>query len=241
MASQTRTPRTLPDAYAARLRSSPGDPLVTFYDLASGERVELSATTWINWAAKVAGLLTDELDLERGSRLRLDIGAHWQASVVLGGAWWAGIAVVAPDASVSSEHVDLVVCAESDVERHLAAGVPVLASSLKPMAGPCGPLPAGALDFSREVLTMPDAYAPLDAPEPDDLALVDGSTEIDHAGLLAQRDDDRVLTDVPPGWAQGASLLGGALAGTGSLVLVNRHGQAVPPSLPEQERVSRSG
>ena len=97
--SSSRAPRpvaTAPEAYAARLRRAAAAPLVTFYDLDSGERVELSGTTWVNWAAKVAGLLTDELDLERGDRLLVDLGAHWQTSVVLGGAWWAGIAVVAP-------------------------------------------------------------------------------------------------------------------------------------------------
>ena len=230
---------TMPAAYAARLRSSPGDPLLTFYDLASGERVELSATTWINWAAKVAGLLTDELDLERGSRMRVDLGTHWQASVLAGGAWWAGIAVVAPDAADAAQ-VDLVVCAESDVQQHLALGVPVLASSLKPMAGPCGPLPAGALDFSREVLAMPDAYVPLDAPEADDVAWLGAiEGELDQAALLAHPDDDRVLSDAPPVSAEGVALLGSVLAGSGSIVLVNRHGREVPASLPEQERVSR--
>ncbi|MCG8153839.1 TIGR03089 family protein, partial [Pimelobacter simplex] len=34
---------------AQRLRQDPGKPLVTFYDHATGERVELSTTTWANW------------------------------------------------------------------------------------------------------------------------------------------------------------------------------------------------
>jgi len=59
-----------------RLRRDPGSPLVTFYDHASGERVELSATTYANWVAKVASLLVEEHDLERGDALRVDLPAH---------------------------------------------------------------------------------------------------------------------------------------------------------------------
>ncbi|QWC84042.1 TIGR03089 family protein [Nocardioidaceae bacterium] len=238
---------TLPDAYAARLRSSPGDPLVTFYDLATGERVELSATTWVNWAAKVAGLLTDELDLERGSRLLLDVGTHWQASVLLGGAWWAGIEVVPPGATVGDvDAVDAVACAESDAETYADAyagsDVPVLALSLKPMSGPCGTLPAGVLDFGREVLPMPDAYVPLDPPTAEDVAWRDpagAGPVLTHADVLARPHDDRVLADDPPGSDRGIDVLGGALAGSGSVVLVRRHGQPVPANLVEQERVTR--
>ena len=43
-----------------------GRPLVTFYDHATGERTELSVTTYANWVAKTASLLADEYDLERG-------------------------------------------------------------------------------------------------------------------------------------------------------------------------------
>ena len=49
-----------------RVERGGGDPLVTFYDEATGERVELSATTYANWVAKTASLLQDELDLDPG-------------------------------------------------------------------------------------------------------------------------------------------------------------------------------
>ena len=41
---------------------TPARPLVTFYDDATGERVELSVATYANWVAKTAGLAQDELD-----------------------------------------------------------------------------------------------------------------------------------------------------------------------------------
>ena len=43
------------------LRADPVGPRITYYDDASGERIELSAVTLANWAAKTGNLLRDEL------------------------------------------------------------------------------------------------------------------------------------------------------------------------------------
>ena len=59
---------------------------MTFYDHASGERSELSVTTYANWVAKAASLLVEEHDLERGDALCLDLPAHWLGPVFLGAA-----------------------------------------------------------------------------------------------------------------------------------------------------------
>ena len=67
---------TFAEVLSAQLRRDPGRPLVTFYDHASDERVELSVTTYANWVAKAAGLLTDVADLERGMSLRIDLPPH---------------------------------------------------------------------------------------------------------------------------------------------------------------------
>ena len=69
------------------LAADPGRPLVTFYDDATGERTELSVTTYANWVAKVASLLADELEVEHGSRLLVDLPAALARPVVLGAAW----------------------------------------------------------------------------------------------------------------------------------------------------------
>ena len=66
---------TFAEVLAAQLRRDPGRPLVTFYDHATDERVELSVTTYANWVAKASGLLTDVADLERGMSLRIDLPA----------------------------------------------------------------------------------------------------------------------------------------------------------------------
>src|SRR5436190_13204253 len=84
---------TFADLLARRIGDDPGRPLVTFYDLESGERAELSVTTYANWVAKTASLLADEHDLERGATLRVDLPPHWLGPVFLGAAWLLGLAV----------------------------------------------------------------------------------------------------------------------------------------------------
>src|SRR5690606_33707705 len=56
--------RTPADLLSSALAADPGRPLVTFYDDATGERVELSVATFAYWVAKTANLLQDELSAE---------------------------------------------------------------------------------------------------------------------------------------------------------------------------------
>jgi uncharacterized protein (TIGR03089 family) len=58
-----------------RLRNSPTAPAITYYDDATGERIELSAVTLANWAAKTGNLLRDELGMGPGSRVAEKISA----------------------------------------------------------------------------------------------------------------------------------------------------------------------
>ena len=111
---------TFADALTRQLRSDPGRPLITYYDEATGERVELSVTTYANWVAKAAGLLADEYDLERGQRLCIDLPAHWLGPVFLGAAWTVGLAVVGPD-----DDPDAGVCGPETLERWATRAAPV--------------------------------------------------------------------------------------------------------------------
>src|SRR3954468_24704058 len=130
---------TFPQVLSGLLARDGGRPLVTFYDDTTGERTELSVTTYANWVAKVAALLLDELGIEHGSRLHVDLPAHWLAPVVLGAAWAGGLQVVwEPPA-------DAVVTGPDGLDRWApeAARVPVVATALLPLAVRFpGPLPA---------------------------------------------------------------------------------------------------
>src|SRR5690606_10395687 len=76
------------------LRADPMGPRITYFDDATGERIELSTVTLANWAAKTANLLRDELGAGAGTRVAVLLPAHWQTAAVLLGVWWIGAEVV---------------------------------------------------------------------------------------------------------------------------------------------------
>ena len=130
--------------FAERARAAParrpGQPLVTYYDLGTGERVELSVTTYANWVAKTASLLAEEHGLERGQSLRVDLPTHWLGPVFLGAAWTLGLVVT------DADEPDAVVCGPAGLERWApyADRMPVLACSLLPLGVRFAePLPVG--------------------------------------------------------------------------------------------------
>ncbi|MGZ4454198.1 MAG: TIGR03089 family protein, partial [Nocardioides sp.] len=133
---------------ASQLRSNPGRPLVTYYDEITGERVELSVTTYANWVAKASSLLVDEHDLERGDSLRIDLPPHWLSLVFLGAAWNAGLVVTDADSP------DAVICGPDSLARWApeADERPTLACSLLPLGVRfSAPLPVGVHDVGLEV------------------------------------------------------------------------------------------
>ncbi|NYD40940.1 TIGR03089 family protein [Nocardioides panaciterrulae] len=204
-----------------QLRTDPGRPLVTWYDHASGERVELSVTTYANWVAKAASLLADEHDLERGQVLHLDLPSHWLGPVFLGAAWTVGL-VVGP-----ADHPDAVVCGPDGLATWAArAGeLPVLACSLLPLGVRfADPLPPGVHDVGVEIWGQPDAFVPFDPPAPEDLALP-GVPQAElwrtaAAGSLLT-DGGRLLTEANPASPPEIASFAEPLARGGSVVLVS--------------------
>ena len=213
-----------------QLRNDPGRPLVTFYDLGTGERVELSVVTYANWVAKTASLLVEEHDLARGDRLLVDLPAHWLTPVFLGAAWTVGLQVVW-DEQDGPDGVSGFVCGPSSVHARAAqaAGRPVVATALLPLGARFAePLPPGATDYGVDVWGQPDAFAPWDPPTADDLA-VPGTTQGEMwraaaAGTLLTgegfTDGGRLLTENSPASPSGLASFVEPLARSGSSVWV---------------------
>jgi uncharacterized protein (TIGR03089 family) len=216
---------TFAEVLAAQLRRDPGRPLITFYDHATDERVELSVTTYANWVAKASGLLTDVADLERGMTLRIDLPPHWLSPVFLGAAWTVGLRVT------TSDEPDAVVCGPDGLDAWAprAAQAPVLACSLRPLGVRfADPLPAGVLDVGVEIWSQPDGFAAWDPPTDDDLA----TDELTQRELFAARerltaavgsgltDGGRLLSVADPASPPGMATFTEPLGRGGSLVLV---------------------
>ncbi len=211
---------TFPQVLSGLLAHDPGRPLVTFYDDATGERTELSVTTYANWVAKVASLLVDELEVEHGSRVLVDLPVHWLAPVVLGAAWAGGLEVV------WDGEADAVVTGPDGVDRWAgeAARIPVVAGALLPLARRFAePLPAGVHDLGVEVWSQPDAYVAWPAPADDDPAVV-GVTQAELWSAAAVgtqiTDGGRLLSETSPASPSGLASFTEPLARSGSMVLV---------------------
>jgi uncharacterized protein (TIGR03089 family) len=211
---------------ADQLRANPSRPLVTFYDDSTGERVELSVVTYTNWVAKTAGLLQDELEVERGGTVLVELPPHWLAPVWLGAAWTLGLAVTADPADAAG--ADLVVCGPTGVDRHASADVPVVALSLLPMGARFAtPLPDGVVDYGAVVWGQPDSFVPFDPPAADDVAWLGPDGPATQAQLLAQAAEaptsapgTRLITDAVPSSRAGVEHLLAPLLGGGGTVWV---------------------
>jgi uncharacterized protein (TIGR03089 family) len=234
---------TFPQLLADALRSDGGRPLVTFYDDASGERVELSVATYANWVAKSACLLQDELEVEHGGTAVLDVPTHWLGAVCLGAAWSLGLRVT-DDAAVAAD-ADLVVCGPEALSSYaaLAARVPVLALSLRPLGGRfLEALPDGVIDYGAVVLAEPDLFVPDDPPAGGDEAWYDGSTQAElldeaaHDGLLGP--GGRLLTDMNPCTREGVRTLLAPLTARGGTVWVRNPDAAGWQHRSESERTT---
>jgi uncharacterized protein (TIGR03089 family) len=220
-------PRTFPELISRRLRDDPGQPLLTAYDDATGERTELSVTTYVNWVCKTANLLTEELGLEAGDTVLVDLPAHWLVPVFLGAAWSAGLSVTdvarAPHAAV--------VCGPDALERHASADQ-VVACSLKPFAVRFSdPLPPGVLDYGLLWPGQSDVLLSLDRPSPDTVAWVSDQRPQTQAELLEAAaaapvaEGTRLLTDVHPAHDHGVPAFLAPVWAGGSLVLLRNAGQ----------------
>ncbi|TDE15933.1 TIGR03089 family protein [Jiangella asiatica] len=158
-------------------------PLLTFYDDATGERVELSTTTFDNWVSKTAGLLTDGLDVEPGNRVSLLLPAHWQALAWACACWTVGACVVLDDV----DDVRVTVAGPDALGGLDTAGRPgeVVALALRPLGGRfTTPLPGGVLDYAVEVPGYPDRFVPIVPPAPTELGLDHPGTTQTLAGLV---------------------------------------------------------
>lgn len=183
------------------MASDPAGPRITYYDDATGERIELSTATLANWAAKTANLLRDELGGGPSTRVAVLLPAHWQTAAVLFGIWWIGAeAVLGPESGVSA---DIALCtADRLAEADDAVGMgEVAVLSLDPFGKPANDLPVGVTDYATAVRVHGDQISPERTPGP----ALDGRSVDDVLGAARESAaaqgftaSDRVLSSA--GW-----------------------------------------
>ena len=225
------------------LRADPVGPRITYYDDATGERIELSAVTLANWAAKTGNLLRDELGAGPASRVAVLLPAHWQTAAVLFGVWWIGAEAVLEGGRDIEADVALCTAERVDDADSTGAGE-VAVLSLDAFGRPVADLPIGVTDYATAVRVHGDQIVAERHPGP---ALAGRSVDqvlADCQNAAAARTltpGDRVLSTAS--WETPDDLVDGllsVLAVGGSLVLVANPDQAALPRRVQTEKVTRS-
>ncbi|HEX5496015.1 MAG TPA: TIGR03089 family protein [Mycobacteriales bacterium] len=196
----------------AALDRDPARPLLTYYDDATGERTELSATTLDNWVAKTANLARDDLGVRPGDRMAVLLPAHWQTAAVLLAVWAVGGVACDDPAGAAATFCD--------ADRIGLAGGEVVALSLAPLGRGLATVPPGVIDYAVDVRGHGDRFAPFTPVGGDTPALDCGGTvrstaavvarAAERAGEFGLRTGDRVLSTLD--WTGPADWLDGWLA-----------------------------
>lgn len=184
-------------------------PLLTYYDISTGERVELSGTTTANWVAKTSNFLVDDLDADSSSRIRIGIPTHWLRFVWILSAWNVGAAIVDSGADIGLSGPEL----EAEEPHRVAA-------SLRPLGGRFVTEPEGFLDLGAEVPGHGDHFFAAQPPSPETLAIDIGGARRTHADVLSVSPDARRIVVEPGTVERDAELIAAATLGSGSLVIV---------------------
>ncbi|WP_371799552.1 TIGR03089 family protein [Streptomyces sp. NBC_01707] len=243
--------RTPADLLRSALAADPARPMVTFYDDATGERVELSVATFANWVAKTANLLQGDLAAEPGDRLALLLPAHWQSAV-----WLLACSSVGVVADVQGDPAaaDLVVTGPDTLDAARACRGERIALALRPLGGRFPQPPEGFADYAVEVPSQGDRFAPFAPVDPDAPALTVGGLGLTAAQLVARAREDAEELGLAPGsrlltgrtydsWDGLSAGLFAPLAAGGSVVLCRHLGQLDDDGLAkrvESERVTNT-
>ncbi|MEO6472205.1 MAG: TIGR03089 family protein [Aeromicrobium sp.] len=206
----------------------PAQPFVTYYDAATGERVELSGTTTANWVAKTSNFLIDSLDAEVGIRVRLGLPTHWESLVWILASWNVGAVLTDHEATIAVVGPEL----EADEETRVAL-------SLKPMGLRFNEAPKGFIDFNAEVLGHSDYFQSFDPPSPGSLAIDLDSNRLTHSETYASGHPraDRVLLE-PGTLARDCAVLISACRGSGSIVIAANADSTQLEKIAADERAS---
>ncbi|QXE36558.1 TIGR03089 family protein [Streptomyces sp. GMY02] len=179
--------RTPADLLRSALATDPARPLITFYDDATGERVELSVATFANWVSKTANLLQGNLAAAPGDRLALLLPAHWQSAVWLLACSSVGVTV---EIGGDPAGADLVVSGPDTLDAARACGGERVALALRPLGGRFPQPPGGFIDYAVEVPGQGDRFVPYAPVDPDEPALRVAGTELTSAQLVARARED---------------------------------------------------
>jgi uncharacterized protein (TIGR03089 family) len=164
-----------------RVRIDGSAPLLTFYDLDSAARTELSATSLSNWVDKTSNLLEDEIGAGDGDVISMPLAVeapgHWLTAVWQLACWQVGLVV-----DLTNPKLPVAVVTGRHWQGYAAPDI--FACALHPLGFGFGePLPDGIRDYAIEVRSHADRYIGY-TPAPDAIAWVDAERTLTQAHLV---------------------------------------------------------
>ena len=221
------------------MAADPVGPRITYYDDATGERIELSTVTLANWAAKTGNLLRDELGAGPGQPRRR------AAAAALADRRRVVRNLVDRCGSRADRDADIALCTADrlpDADDAVGAGE-VAVLSLDPFGKPAADLPVGVTDYATSVRVHGDQISPERQPGPAldgrSVAEVLAAAEASAAAQGFTR-DDRVMSTA--GWTTADELTDNLLAvfaAGASLVQVANPDAAALDRRRQMEKVTR--
>lgn len=215
----------LTDRLGQRVRIGGSEPLITYYDLGSGERTELSAISFRNWVDKTSHLLVEELLVDVGDVVKLLVAqshpGHWVTFVWEVACWQVGATVATAG---YHDRVAAQVVGPDWTGYETSTMAETVACSLHPLGlGFADPLPTGILDYGLEVRPQPDEFVgALSAGS--QLAWIDEDRRLTQADLMsadpgpAQR---RLVVPSNPWTTADAGLITPLLTGGSTVIVVD--------------------
>jgi uncharacterized protein (TIGR03089 family) len=164
-----------------RVRRNGSAPLLTYYDLGSGERTELSAISFSNWVDKTSNMLVDDLAVDQGDVLSMPLAVeapgHWLTAVWQLASWQVGLVVDLTNPLTAAAVV-------TGRQWRGCEGPEVYACALHPLGFGFGePLPDGVRDYAIEVRSHADRFSGV-PPDPEAIAWVDAERSSTQADLI---------------------------------------------------------
>lgn len=145
------------DLLSPFLQTDAASPRLTTYTDAG--RMELSAATLANWAAKGGNLMAGQLGLFPGDVVVLDARTDWMPAALVVGCWRAGVAVCSPSSPASASAAALMT---TDPGAHPDWDAEILQLSTDPfgrgVAEAGGDVEFGVTDLSPELRVQGDRY-----------------------------------------------------------------------------------
>jgi uncharacterized protein (TIGR03089 family) len=202
--------------------------LITYYDLGSGERTELSAVTFANWVAKTANLL-DELGVAPRDAVRLDLAVDapgHRVTYVWEAACWEVGAVVAPRSSGRG----VALCAGDWAGYETSIATDIVVCALRPLGQPAGAPRRRASRPAVEVRRQADRYSSR-SKSPSASAWIDDDRQLTAAELAeigtADTAQRRLVRPTEPWSAVAEGLLTPVKSGGSTVVVVGDDEDAI--------------